>query len=164
MLEGQITLRDATSEDTQFLAHLYSDTRRREIAGWGWPPEQQDAFLRMQFEAQRRSYQLSFPDATDYIICIDGSAVGRMLVGSEATAKRLIDIALLEEHRNSGIGTALLRQLLYSCESEGMTLRLQVLQGNRAIRLYERLGFVQDSADPMYVQMQWIPARLRKVS
>ena len=72
-----------------------------------------------------------------------------------ATTTRLIDIALLGVYRNRGIGTMLLRQVLQECERQGRALRLQVLQGNRAIRLYQRLGFVQASADPMYAQMEW---------
>jgi hypothetical protein len=40
-----------------------------------------------------------------------------------------------------------------------LTLRLQVLRGNPAIRLYQRLGFVQSGADPMYLQMEWVPAQ-----
>jgi len=51
--------------------------------------------------------------------------------------------------------------VLQECERQGRALRLQVLQGNRAIRLYQRLGFVQASADPMYAQMEWTaPSRL----
>jgi ribosomal protein S18 acetylase RimI-like enzyme len=82
-----------------------------------------------------------------------------MLVGKEAFRTHLIDIAVFEEHRGRGIGTGLLRQLLQEYESQGRPLRLQVLQGNPAIRLYQRLGFVQSSADPMYVQMEWTPSQ-----
>jgi GNAT superfamily N-acetyltransferase len=115
----------------------------------------------MQFDAQCRSYRAGFPDATDRIICLDGAAIGRILIAQNATTTRLIDIALLEVYRNRGIGTVLLRQLLQECEMQGRALRLQVLQGNRAIRFYQRLGFVQASADPMYAQMEWTaPSRL----
>jgi ribosomal protein S18 acetylase RimI-like enzyme len=158
MMESQITLRHATPEDTQFLASLYSDTRREEVSAWGWPPVQQELFLRMQFEAQCRSYRAVFPDAEDHIICIDRSAIGRMLVTQDQSGKHLVDIALLSEYRNRGIGTGLLRQLLYECESNGHTLSLQALHMNRAIRLYRRLGFVQSNADPMYAHLRWFPA------
>jgi len=159
MAERQITLREATPEDMEFLARLYFDTRRQEVAAWGWPQQQQEMFLRMQFDAQSRSYRSAFPDAVDQIVCLDGFAVGRMLVGQEPAGMHLIDIALLEEHRNHGIGTQLMRQLLQERKSQGRTLRLQVLQGNPAIRLYQRLGFVQSGADPMYVQMVWTPSQ-----
>ena len=157
-MEGHITLRNATPEDTQFLALLYGDTRCREVNEWGWPPEQQELFLRMQFDAQCRSYRAAFPKATDSIVCLEGHAIGRILVDQDSSGKRLIDIALLGEYRNRGIGSNLLRQMLQECKMQGRALRLQALQGNPAIRLYQRLGFQQSSADPMYAQLQWLPS------
>src|SRR5277367_764809 len=139
MLESRVTLRNATPDDMEFLVRLYLDTRRLEVAAWGWAPQQQELFLRMQFDAQRRSYRAGFPDAIDHIVCVNSADAGRMLVGREPAGMHLIDIALLEEHRNRGIGTGLLRQLLQECESQGCTLQLQVLQGNQAIRLYQRM-------------------------
>jgi len=161
-LRRQITVRDATTEDSPFLARLYSDTRRQEISAWGWSAEQQELFLRRQFEAQRRSYEASFSSATDRIVYCDGSAIGRILVGHDPGGMRLIDIALFEEYRNQGIGTDLLQGLLQTCESACIPLHLQVLRGNRAIPLYQRLGFVEASADAMYVQMEWTPRTLQK--
>jgi GNAT superfamily N-acetyltransferase len=155
MFERRLTLKETFPEDLPFLARLYYDTRRQEVGAWGWSQEQQELFLRMQFEAQSRSYRAAFPDATDRIICLEGAHIGRMLTVQEPAGIRLIDIALLDEHRNRGIGTELLRRL----QQEGCSLRLQVLQGNPAIRLYQRLGFVQIDADLMYVQMEWIPFR-----
>lgn len=68
---------------------------------------------------------------------------------------RLIDIALIEEYRQQGIGTYLLRRVLQQCQKQGLSLHLQVAQGNPAVRLYQRLGFLQTGADAMYVQMEW---------
>jgi ribosomal protein S18 acetylase RimI-like enzyme len=161
MIEGRITLRDANPEDVQFLARLYRETRRKEVEAWGWPEEQMEFFLRMQFDGQRLSYKATFPNATDRIVCVGGVAAGRMLVGREPEGVRLIDIALLEEYRNRGIGTGLISQLLEDCEAQSCILRLQVLQGNPAIRLYNNLGFIQSGADAMYIQMEWIPSQKR---
>lgn len=159
-LGGEITLRDATSEDIPFLARLYGAVRRQEVSVWGWPAEQQELFLRMQFEAQRRSYEASFPGAIDRIVYLDGSAIGRILVGQDPAGMRLVDIALLEEYRNRGIGSDLLQHLLQTCASARASLHLHVLRGNRAIHLYRRLGFVEASADAMYIQMEWTPPPL----
>ena len=155
MIESQITLRDAAPEDMQFLGSLYCDTRRPEVSSWGWPAQQQESFLRMQFDAQYRSYKAAFPDAIDSIVCSEGDPVGRLLVRRETASVHLIDIALVEDQRNRGIGSELIRCLLRECELQGRSLRLQVLQGNPAVRLYQRLGFLQSSSDQMYVQMQW---------
>jgi len=162
MIDDQITLRNATREDMPFLSRLYFDTRRQEVDAWGWPVAQQEWFLRMQFEAQSRSYRASFPGAVDRIVCLEGLPAGRILVGEEHGARHLIDIALLEEHRNRGIGSMLIRRLLQECELQGRSLSLQVLQGNAAIRLYRRLGIVESGTDQMYVQMNWVSARAQE--
>lgn len=162
MIEGEVTLRGTTVEDEEFLSCLYVDTRRREVEAWGWPPEQQEMFLRMQFGAQRRSYRAGFPDATDRVINLEGTPVGRILVTRKTGEIRLIDIALLEQHRNRGIGTGLLIELQQECEAEGGIMYLEVLQGNPAIRLYQRLGFTESGADAMYVQMEWKPSQARE--
>lgn len=162
MIPESITLRDADSEDVSFLACLYGDTRRREVSAWGWPPEQQEWFLRMQFDVQRKSYRAQFPSAVDRIVLRDGMAIGRILTCQEDMALRLVDIALLEEHRGQGIGTYLMGELLKECEAESCALHLQVAQGNPAMRLYQRMGFLQTGGDLVYLQMEWRPFSRQK--
>jgi ribosomal protein S18 acetylase RimI-like enzyme len=157
LVESKVTLRSATADDIQFLARLYCDTRRREVAAWGWPKAQQEMFLRMQFDAQSQSYRAGFPGAEDQIVCLDGSPAGRMMVDRELAGMHVIDIALLEEHRNRGVGTYLLGQLIEECEGRGHALRLHVQRGNPAIRLYLRLGFIETGSDEMYVRMERSP-------
>ena len=161
MAPNLMTQRNATPGDKQFLGRLYRDTRRREVESWGWPQQQRDFFLNMQFEAQYRSYSSAYPDANDQIICVDEAPVGRMMVARDQASSppgmHLIDIALLENFRNRGIGGQLIRELLEQCQREGLVLRLQVLRVNPAIRLYERLGFVQTTADAVYMQMEGNP-------
>jgi ribosomal protein S18 acetylase RimI-like enzyme len=157
MITELITQRDAVAEDLPFLARLYGDSRRHEVSAWGWPPEQQEWFLRMQFDAQRSSYLAHFPYALDRIVLREYTPIGRILTCKEDAAMRLIGIALIEEQRQQGIGTYLLRELLKECEELGWAMHLQVAQGNPAMRLYQRLGFLQMGGDPVYLQMEWKP-------
>ena len=46
-----------------FLYRVYASTRYEELAPAGWPPEQVEAFLRMQFRAQDTHYRTHFPAA-----------------------------------------------------------------------------------------------------
>jgi len=63
-------------------------------------------------------------------------------MSTAAPAKiRIIDIALLPEHRGNGVGTSLLRDLLAEGESGGKRVTIHVERFNPALRLYERLGF-----------------------
>lgn len=53
----------------------------------------------------------------------------------------------------------MLRTLLARADAEGEPVRLQVLQGSAARRLYERHGFVLESEDPIDVFMLRPPTR-----
>ena len=52
-----------------------------------------------------------------------------------------------------GIGSAVLGEVLGRCDRDGVTVRLQVLQGSAARRLYQRHGFVVDREDEVDVFM-----------
>ena len=151
-------LRPSQESDRDFLFRLYASTRADEIAPFGWPPAQQEAFLLMQFTAQQRSYSMSYAQAEHQIIEQDGIPIGRIMVWRQPPAAVLIDIALLPEHRGKGIGGRLIRQLIQECSQQRLPLRLQVLRGNPALRLYERLGFVHTEEDQMYIHMERPPS------
>jgi|SRR5580658_5951795 GNAT superfamily N-acetyltransferase len=152
-----VTLRPAQDEDQPFLFALYANVRGPEVDAWGWPAAQREAFLRMQFEGQRRSYRAAYPDALDQIVCWSGTPVGRVLVNAAPDGNRLVDIALLAEFRNRCIGTQIIQEAIAACERNGCVLRLQVLRGNPALRLYLRIGFRETSSDAMYIQMERTP-------
>ena len=65
-------LQPVRPEDEPFLFELYASTRGDEMALVGWDKAQQEAFLRMQFNAQRSSYAMQFPNADYRIIAHDG--------------------------------------------------------------------------------------------
>jgi ribosomal protein S18 acetylase RimI-like enzyme len=152
-----ISLRPYRSDDQEFLFKLYASTRMHEIAGFGWPAAQQEMFLRMQFDAQRRSYEAAYPEAEHQIIERDEQPIGRIMVFRNEDSTLLVDIALLTEHRGLGIGGQLIRDLVQQCSSDYVPLHLQVLKANPALRLYERLGFTRTGEDQMYIQMERQP-------
>jgi GNAT superfamily N-acetyltransferase len=156
-----LSLRPPTDEDAPFLFALYASTREEELAAWGWAPAQRDAFLRMQWRAQQQAYAARFPGAEHHLVLKDEQRAGRLLVARGAEAWWLVDVALLPEHRGAGVGTRLLRGVLEDAAKAGQPVRLSVLRGNPARRLYARLGFREvpgaDAADP-YEVMEWVPA------
>ena len=152
-----ISLRTYRDGDQDFLFQLYSSTRMDEIAPFGWPVAQQEAFLRMQFAAQQRWYASAYGQSEHQIVEQDGQPIGRLMVLREKNSALLVDISLLAEHRGHGIGGRLVRELIQQCKRDGATLKLQVLKTNPARRLYERLGFVRTGEDQMYIQMELRP-------
>ncbi|UFJ43345.1 GNAT family N-acetyltransferase [Brevibacillus humidisoli] len=146
---------EATAEDEPFLYQVYASTRREEVAGWGWEEAAQDAFLRMQFDLQQRSYQMEYPNAIHQIVLHGSNRAGRMIVDYRKEAILLVDLSLLPEYRNVGIGTTLLKELQQEAADSGKVLLLQVYHANPALRLYTRLGFEVTAQNGLYVSMRW---------
>lgn len=155
-----ISLRPFALADQEFLFQLYAETRRREVAAWGWNHEQQDAFLRMQFNAQQRWYEMAYEGAEHQIIECETGPIGRIMVMRGDSFILLVDIALLAEYRGRGIGSSLLGGLLDQGDRGRVPVRLRVLKTNPARRLYERLGFVPAGEDEMYLHMDRLPKEL----
>ena len=82
---------------------------------------------------------------------------GRIMTARTNDGIHLVDISLLPEFRNRGIGTILIGNLLADAERAGLAVHLQVLQNNSARHLYERLGFSRTGEHDFYFRMQWRP-------
>lgn len=153
-----ITLRPATDEDIPLLQQIYYSTRLEELAPLRWPQEQLDAFLLMQFTAQHRYYHEQFPSASYDIILRNGTPAGRLYVHRRRNEISIIDISLLPDHRNYGIGSWFLRQLLAESDRTNLPVRIHVEQMNPAMRLYKRLGFTELENQGIYIYMEYRPA------
>jgi ribosomal protein S18 acetylase RimI-like enzyme len=148
-----ITLRPAFSGDDEFLFSVYANTRTEEMDLVDWDTTQKESFLRMQFHAQCQQYQFTYPSALNQIIQFNGVPAGRLLVDRAANETLLVDITLLPDFRNVGLGTSLLRSL----QTEGRKISLHVIRSNPAVNLYQRLGFIFVGEEAFYSQMEWSP-------
>jgi ribosomal protein S18 acetylase RimI-like enzyme len=155
----EFSLRPVTEQDEELLIRLYASTRADEVAAWGWSTEQQDAFLRMQYHAQKRTYELIYSDSTQSVIETDqGQPAGRLILSYDNGDTVLTDIALLPEWRNRGIGAAVIAGVLEKAGQDNRAVRLQVLKGSPAARLYERLGFIATGESATHITMKWSPS------
>lgn len=158
-----LSLRPIRESDRPFLARLYASTRTEELAVVPWPQEQKDAFLSMQFEAQHRSYQEQFAGARFDVVELEGRAIGRLYVERRADEIRVIDVALLPEHRGAGLGSQLLGRVVEEAREARLPVRLHVEPSNPAARLYRRMGFVIESeARESLYQLMVLPVRTGK--
>ena len=150
-----LRLRRITPEDDSFLAGLYASTRADELAVTGWSEEERATFCRRQFDAQTAHYRENYPGASLQVIERDGASIGRLYVAHWEGEIRIMDIAILPEHRGSGIGSQLLSELQDEARSAGKTLTIHVERFNPALRLYERLGFKMIEDKGVYLLMEW---------
>jgi ribosomal protein S18 acetylase RimI-like enzyme len=152
---SEIKLEPAKPCHEDFLYQVFASTRNSEMAITGWSAEQQRSFLSMQYEAQRSSYLTQVPEAEYSIIRCDDEAAGRLIVDRTAEEIHIVDIALLPEFRNRGVGSVLMGRLLREASLDGKQVRLYVERFNPALHWYERLGFGALSAGPIYFEMVW---------
>lgn len=153
---GKLLLRSVTSDDEEFLLKVYASTREAELSQVEWPTGQKEIFVRWQFELQRREYDARFPDARYDVILVDDQPAGRIWIGSDDEQIRLLDIAILDEFQNRGVGTILLRGLMAEAARANKYLRHMVFVLNdNAHRFYERLGFVIIEDLGAYKHMEW---------
>jgi ribosomal protein S18 acetylase RimI-like enzyme len=151
------TLRPAGAGDEDFLYRLYASTRMDEMALVDWSAEQKEAFLRMQFQAQTTHYRAYYPHAEYQIIQHENIPIGRLIVDRSNGSMLIIDIALLPEYRNAGIGTTIIQQLMVEAAVIHQPIVLRVEFFNPAIKLYSRLGFVKTREINIYYEMIWQP-------
>ena len=115
-------------------------------------PQQRHAFISMQYSAMSRSY----PQADCTIILRGHVPIGRTIVDRRPDELRLVDISLLPEHRNCGIGAFVVKQLLAESHDSKVPVRLHVFKYGDAVRFYERLGFQLIEEDGSYLKMEWL--------
>lgn len=152
-----ISLRPATNRDVGFLARVYASIRQQELSQTGWSQDEIEAFLNIQFEVQRRFYKETYKNARFDIIESYGKPAGNFYVERLQDEIHIIDIALLPEYRNKGIGSKLIKQLLAEASDKNLPVRVHVEQGNPAVSLYRRLGFKQIETRGIYRLMEKRP-------
>jgi GNAT superfamily N-acetyltransferase len=152
----RLALRPVNSNDDEFLLSVYHSTRAEELAQATWQPGQLEAFVKWQFEMQRAEYQARYPDAEYDVILVEDRPAGRIWIGRDAEEIRLLDIAVLPEFQNRGVGTQLVRWLIAESNSARKALRHMVfVMNNDAHRFYERLGFEVFEEIGAYKHMEW---------
>jgi len=142
--------------DEDFLRDLYFSTRE-DLNLLPLDEVQKQAFVTMQYAAQKQAYDIQFPGADHDLILSDGIPAGRLLVDRGSNAIYLVDISLLPSYRGMGIGTAIMNELVEEAGSAGTVLRLHVLKTNAAAHLYFRMGFTVTADDGLYLEMQKAP-------
>jgi GNAT superfamily N-acetyltransferase len=151
----RLDIRISKKEDEPFLYALYAETRQDEMIAWGLHPDESEPFLRMQFNLQQQSYAMQYRRADPFIVMEDETPIGQIRVYRSEMEIIVVDISIIQAYRNAGRGTGLIRGLQEEARIGGRTLRLSVLEGNKARRLYERLGFAIRERQSPYLLMEW---------
>ncbi|QEU90289.1 GNAT family N-acetyltransferase [Streptomyces kanamyceticus] len=140
-------LRSAGTADMETIVELRAVVMRPDLERLGrFDPHR----VRQRFRDAFRAEQTS-------VIESDGAFVGCVALRPTDSAHWLEHFFLDPRVQGRGIGSAVLGTLLRRTDAEGTTVRLNVLQGSAARRLYERHGFTVESEDPVDVFMVRAP-------
>jgi ribosomal protein S18 acetylase RimI-like enzyme len=152
----RLTYRPETPDDEPFLRTLMIETLAEQLAAWSWPEQIRAPLLETQYQVQRQGWRSR--GGSSMIVLQADEAVGWYVTVESADEIRLLNLMVLAQYRGQGIGSAILCTLLTASDAAGKPLRLAVLvNNNRAMQLYERLGFQRLGGDEVQHDMERPP-------
>ncbi len=95
----------------------------------------------------RARFRAAFQPNETRLIMVDGALAGCVALRPSGAALELDQFYLDPAYQGGGLGSAVLLRLLAEADRMGKPVVLTVLKDSRAIRFYERLGFVQTGAE-----------------
>jgi GNAT superfamily N-acetyltransferase len=105
-----------------------------------------------QHRVRQRLRDAFSPEHTS-IIVVAGAFAGSVTVRPTEDGRWLEHFYLVPRLQGRGLGSAVLRRVLDEADRKCEAVRLQVLRGSGALRLYERHGFIVESQDLIDVYM-----------
>ncbi|HTJ67204.1 MAG TPA: GNAT family N-acetyltransferase [Actinospica sp.] len=140
-------LRPAEDADVELIAELRAVTMRPDLERLGrFDPDRVRQRLRDGFDA-----------AHTWVIEVEGGFAGCIALRPDVDAHWLEHFYLDPRWQGGGIGSAVLGKLLERCDREHLVVRVNVLLGSPARRLYERHGFTVVTETPVDIFMLRTP-------
>ena len=138
-------VRPATEQDAPFLVDLaceaYRDVVTRQFGSWD-ASEQAARFAAKVAELPFELGELS------------GQPVAAVSASTHTDHVFLDELLVLPAFQNRGFGAYLLEREIGRARQRGLPLRLHTLRQNRALRLFERHGFVVTARGEVYVDLE----------
>lgn len=131
-------LRPSTTADAAWIAELRADVMRPDL----------ERLERYDPVRVRQRFLDAFDPALTRIVVVDGADAGSIAMRPASDGTWIEHFYLAAGVQGRGIGSAVLAEILAATPGP---LRLNVLQGSPARRLYERHGFTLDSQDEIDV-------------
>ncbi|WP_233833596.1 GNAT family N-acetyltransferase [Paraburkholderia sp. ZP32-5] len=141
-----LSLRPAQPDDEAFLFELRKATMTEHLTRAGEPTD----------DDTHRARLLHRYDAAQ-VICIDGVPAGLLKAHRSDTEWFVQQLQIMPALQGRGIGEQALRTILRAAAADALPVALHVLKGNRAKRLYDRLGFEIVGEDEIQFHMRFAP-------
>ncbi|WP_327351165.1 GNAT family N-acetyltransferase [Streptomyces sp. NBC_01304] len=144
------TLRPAQPADVEPIAELRAVVMRPDLERLGRFDEQR----------VRQRFREAFAPEHTSVVLSGGVFAGSVALRPGEDEQWLEHFYLDPTVQGQGLGSAVLRTLLARTDADGLPVRLNVLQGSAARRLYARHGFTVEAQDPVDVFMVRGPGAL----
>lgn len=157
MTRHNLSFRPVKTDDNDFLFEVYAGTRREEFAAANWANDEVETFLKSQFKIQHDYYQKFYANTQFQIILLNKEKIGRLYIDRREDEIRIVDIAILPNYRNLGIGSKILKTILNEASEKKIHVRIHVEKNNPAMNLYKRLGFCDIEDKGVYLLLERAP-------
>ncbi|MGW3289181.1 GNAT family N-acetyltransferase [Streptomyces sp. NPDC001002] len=137
------SMRPAQESDVETVAELRAVVMRPDLERLG----------RYDEHRVRQRFRDAFDPDHTWMIEVAGAFAGCVALRPAEDAHWLEHFCLAPHLQGSGIGSGVISELLERADRDGVLVRLNVLQGSPARRLYERHGFTVETEDPVDVFM-----------
>lgn len=114
-----------------------------------------DLLVDLQWRARDAAWRANYPHLRRRIVVLDGSDVGIVCDADVDTdERRLVEIALALGARRSGVGTAVLLDVLAEADDVGRRVTLHADPAGRALAWYRRHGFVETARTDAHIRLE----------
>lgn len=143
---NKITKRLAEEADKEFVRSVhhraYRDVVMRQYGAWDE-------------KAQNNFFDDAWCATTHQIIICEDVPCGYMCVEYRDEDIYIREIVIDNEFQGKGVGTFLLREIIEDARVRRIPVRLGTQRTNRAINLYQKLGFREFNRTETHVLMEW---------
>jgi len=145
----RVSFRRTRPDDFDYCARLYFAGMKRTVRDFGLDAASLAEILRQQWRV-----------SDVRIVRAGGLDVGWFQTRIQRGTLFIMQLFIDPAFQGQGIGTAVLKRLLREAARSGLPMTLNVFRGNRALRLYERLGFKIEREDDrrLYLKRKQGPA------
>lgn len=135
------TTRPAIDSDLEWLDPFYEELMR--------------PYVELTHKWDRTKFRESFSPEHTHIIQFNNQDIGMLKVEQRNGYIFLGDIQIKKEFQGQGIGSKLVNDLIQKSKSQALPIRLRVLKGNPAKKLYQHLGLALINELDNYYELQY---------
>jgi ribosomal protein S18 acetylase RimI-like enzyme len=142
----ELSLRPATEADVDALMRLRRSTMTEHLQRAGAASDEAALLARVTYHLE-----------DGQLVYLGDQLVGLFKTYRNGSEWHLVQVQIAPQWQGKGLGERLVRGLLERAAEENCSVVLDVLAGNPAKRLYDRLGFVVEHQSAMEHHMRWTP-------